>query len=163
MINLDELLEIFSIQLKKHKGDSWATLGTFSDTYPRLRNIIIRDYKENKLIFYTHALSNKVEELVANSASSLCWYSKRHGIQLQFYGHTFIIKENDHYKKRVTNFRDYLGAKPGLPLMDQNSDSIHFCVLEFNIQKIIGLKLGKEEHIKYERDLKSGMTKRVIP
>lgn len=149
----EDFLELFKIQLKKPKGESWAVFTTFDSEYPDARNVILRDLDQRSILIYTHAQSKKVSQIQERSNSNICWYSKRHGIQLQFYGQAKIadletIKE---HQTKVRNFRDYQGGVPGSDYLSKNITSeIHFSVIEFHINKMVALKLGRDEHLKYE-------------
>lgn len=152
MSEYNELIDIFKIQLKKPKGENWAVLGTNSleDNYPKIRNIILREYRDDKIVFFTHKLSDKVLEIKANPNCSICWHSKKHGVQIQFYGKCTVSKNTDEYKNKVYNFRDYIGHKPGEPLSNIINDNVYFVAMEFDIKEVIALKLGREKHLKYK-------------
>ena len=148
--DLNYFLELFSIQIRKRKGHRWATFNTFGDKYPHSRNIIVRDFKENTIFLFTHSLSQKVEDIQKNPATSLCWYDNRHNIQLQFLGQTTIAdkKTITRYQNNIQNFRDYQGPKPGTPLSSLIDEEIKFTVLQMQIDELVTLKIGKENHQK---------------
>jgi hypothetical protein len=156
------MLDVFRTQVLKPKGDNWAVFGTFSTSYPKLRNVVIRKFHDDRIYIYTHGLSDKVQEIQAHPQSSICWYSKRHHIQLQFYGVSTLIDPGS-FEYKISNFRDYLGGKPGSPYTGEEDSEKHFSVIEFQIEKLIGLKLGFKEHLKFERDYSNSQTTRVIP
>lgn len=162
MITYDEMLNCFKIQILKPKGENWAVFGTFGSSFPKLRNIVLRHFEDNKIVFYTHSKSQKVEEILKDSRSSICWYSKKHSIQIQFYGRT-TMSDSEIYIKRVHDFRDYMGPKPGQDYLSIDDKTVHFCALEFLIEKVTALKLSKNGHIKFEKCLLTNQTKRVIP
>lgn len=112
-------------------------------------------------------MSQKVEEIQKNSASSLCWYYHRHGIQLQFYGHTHIANADivKEYQDKLHNLRDYTGPKPGIELGSIINEEVHFTVLIMKVEEIIALKLGGESHEKYHFTFSpNGIeSKKVVP
>lgn len=161
-----DILSTFKTQIKKKYGTRYAVFGTISDNYPNLRNVIVRDLKDNIIYIYTHALSNKVLEINNNSNTSLCWYSHKLGLQLQFYGKS-NISDTDTIKlekSKVKNFKDYLGLRPG-SIYAANNNELHFIVIEMHIEKLVALKLDVNENIKYEFDFLSECDEgtRLIP
>mgnify|MGYP001188292291 CR=1 FL=1 len=158
--NLENLFEHFKIQIKKRKGHRWATFNTFGERYPHSRNIIIRELNDNSLFFFTHSLSQKVEDINRNSATSLCWYDQKHHLQLQFFGETKIAnsKTISKYKENIQNFRDYQGPRPGSPITSLFDKDIHFTVLQMQIDELIALRLGRESHRKTKFVFHNGET-----
>jgi len=157
---LNYLIDHFTIQLKKRKGHRWATFNSFGEKYPHSRNVIIRDLKDNTLFFFTHSLSQKVEDIQKNPSTSLCWYDQKHNLQLQFYGQTKIVdkKTTSKYKQNVENFRDYQGPKPGTPINTLVDYEIHFMVLQMQIDELVALRIGKESHQKIKFVFHNGET-----
>jgi len=157
----EDILDIFKAQVLKPKGVKWGALATSKGNRPNVRNIVIRSFDGQSLIFYTHGLSEKVEEINKNSSCSLCWYSHRHSLQLRFFCSASILsdKEADQYKKRVTNFRDYKGPAPGDPFEESKvTEDIYFKVVRLKIEKLEALKLDKVQHEKYLFDFKDTAT-----
>ena len=148
--DLEYLIDHFTIQIKKRKGHRWATFNTFGEKYPHSRNVIVRDLKDKNLFFFTHSLSQKVEDIKRNPSTSLCWYDQRHNLQLQFYGKTEIVdsRTTSNYKQNVQNFRDYQGPKPGTPIDKLVDCEIHFMVLQMQIDELVALRIGRESHQK---------------
>lgn len=167
MNDFSDFFNLLKIQIKKSKGDRWAVFSTFGEQFPKARNIILRDLiDQKKIIFFTHTLSKKVEEIKSNPNSSLCWYSKRHSVQLQLYGETRIANQDitNNYKAKVKNFRDYQGPKPGSELGTIIDKEVYFCVLEFTVSKVIALRLDQEKHRKFEFNLGKDITsKEIVP
>lgn len=162
LITFEDMFDCFKIQILKQKGENWAVFGTFGKDYPKLRNVVLRQYEDNKIILYTHSKSQKVEEILKDSRSSICWYSKKHSIQIQFYGRTQLIPPDEH-KESIQNFRDYIGPKPGTIYKENIDETIQFCVLQFEIEKAIALKISSDGHIKYEKNFSSNDLLRVNP
>ena len=148
--DLECLIHLFKIQIKKRKGNRWATFNTFGEKYPHSRTVIVRDLKDNALFFFTHSKSQKVVDIESNAATSLCWYDQKHHLQLQFFGETKIAdsKTTSKYKENIQNFRDYRGPKPGTPITSLFDRDIHFTVLKMQIDELIALRLGREGHRK---------------
>jgi uncharacterized pyridoxamine 5'-phosphate oxidase family protein len=159
MNNLDDFLDLFKKQIKIRKGTRWGVFCTNSQNYPVGRNVIIRDFKEpNKLYFFTHEKSQKVEQVTKSPSASLCWYHHGNSTQLQFFGDTVVASQEtiEHYKSKVKNFRDYAGPRPGSKLGQFSDEGIYFTVLEMSIAKITALKIGRESHKKYDFVFKDG-------
>lgn len=148
--DLKEYLNLFTIQIQKRCGQRWATFNTFGEKYPHSRNVIIRELKDNNLFFFTHSLSQKVEDIQKNPATSLCWYDHRHSIQLQFYGQTKLANPQvtSRFQQNIQYFRDYQGPKPGTPLTSIIDNEVHFSVLQMQIEELVALRIGKESHQK---------------
>lgn len=165
MSDLTKYIDLLKIQIKKRKGQRSGTFSTFGKEYPHARNIIIRDYLDDKIVFFTHTLSQKVEDIQTNPASSLCWYDHRHQIQLQFYGKTTIAESQmiKDYQSKVQNFKDYQGPKPGSKLGSLMDKDIHFMVLIMQVEKLIALEIGIEEYKKYEFQYEQGSMIEVVP
>jgi hypothetical protein len=157
---------IFKTQINKVKGTRWGVLSTFGEKYPESRNVIIRDFNEVSLIFYTHSLSKKIQEITQNPNGSLCWYNPNHNIQLQFYGELEILDdpETKFYQNKIQHFNDYCGLAPGSEYIDDSCEDIHFSVIRLNIKKIVGLKIQREGHLKYRFDIDQDFKQtRLIP
>ena len=166
-MTFEDFISTFKINLKKRGGTRYAVLSTFGIDYPKSRHVVLRSFKEDRIHIYTHSLSSKVEELSANSKCNLCWYSDRHRIQLTFYGEGKILETDasEKIKKEVNDLKDYQGIKPGSDFILDNTEEIHFAVIEFKIHELIALKLDSSQHEKYvysfnDKDIKE---KRVIP
>ena len=150
-MSLDDFLDIFKANLNKRNGVRYGVFTTIGESYPKSRNIVLRSFSNNTILIYTHSLSSKVEEVKNNSLSNICWYSHQEKVQLLFYGKASLSSDSVTllHKKRVNDFKDYIGQRPGSDyLLDQN-DETHFAVIEFRIDELIALKLDPEEHQKY--------------
>lgn len=167
-----DFLELFYRETLKPKGIRYINLATNTQDFPNSRTVIIRKFDKSKheLIIYTHALSDKVQEIVNNPLVSLCWYQPKKQVQIQMKAHAFIVKDKevieDHFKKvNPHSMKDYLGIKPGSLYSNENNQDQHFCVIRFEISEYSFLQLGKEEHLKFVY-LKQGggfTEQRVIP
>lgn len=161
-MELNKVLEDFSKSLDLGNPDnirtaSLATMPLSDDGYPANRTIILRDFnqKDMSLMVYTHSLSNKVEEIANNPNSTILWYDHILQRQIQFHCYGKIVLDEDVVAKHQSQIKkhsekDYLGKKPGT--LYQKALDLHelrFCVLEFAIEKMIVLQIGKEEHFKY--------------
>lgn len=51
MSDLTKYIDLLKIQIKKRKGQRSGTFSTFGKEYPHARNIIIRDYLDDKIVF----------------------------------------------------------------------------------------------------------------
>ena len=146
-----------------------ATLSTMpqsSEDFPASRIVVLREFdvKNMRLTVFTHSLSEKVEEISNNPNSTLVWYDHEEGLQIQFYCFGKIEVETakvDEIIKglKVHAYKDYFGPKPGTPLQQEqleilknphkiSREEIKFCLIHFDIQEIVTLKLGKTHHEK---------------
>lgn len=162
LISFDDMIDCFNIQVLKKKGENWAVFGTYGEDFPKLRNVVIRDFQGDKIIIFTHNLSDKVNEILVNPKTSICWYSKKHSIQIQFYGNSKLIK-SDSFKNKVKSLKDYIGPKPGTRYHETTDNKVHFCAIEFKIDKAVALKIDREGHTKFERNFLLNETFRLIP
>ena len=119
---------------------------------------MIRSLIDYNIFFFTHSLSQKVEDIQNNSFTSLCWYDQRQNLQLQFYGQTRIADPitTSNYKKMVQNFRDYKGPKPGTPFGTSIDNEIHFVVLKMELDELVALRIGRENHQKTKFVFRNG-------
>lgn len=165
MEEYNNLLDTFTKNLKSHKGTRWASLATINkDNSPNVRNIIIRDYSNGKIIIYTHGLSQKIEDINLNPNTSLCWYSHRNSIQIQFYGKSYKLEDSTPYKINIKNFKDYIGGKPGSDIESiEDNQANHFSVIELKIEKVVALKLSKNGHKKYVCEIEKDHVYEVLP
>ena len=162
LINFDEMIDCFNIQVHKKKGENWAVFATYGEDFPKIRNVVIRDFQGDKIIIFTHQLSDKVNEILVNPKTSICWYSKKHSIQIQFYGNSKLTN-SDSFKNKVTSLNDYIGPKPGTIYKESTDNKVHFCVIEFKIDKAIALKIDREGHTKFEKRFLSNEIIRLNP
>ena len=168
--NRDEFLDLFQKEILKKKGHRWATLSTFGTDYPHSRNIILRKFvrEENKLIFFTHQLSQKVEDIKSNAGCSLCWYDEKKRVQIIIHANAIIennseIIKNSWQTVSPYNHKDYLGPKPGLEFKDFSDDENHFCIIYLNIEEYVFLQLDREEHFKLSFNTKTEKEVRLVP
>lgn len=158
MVLMDQnyFIDLFQKEILKKKGHKAVSLATVSNGAPNNRTVILRSYDREKhdLVFYTHALSQKVQEIKENPSVSLVWYFSKSQVQIQVFAQAKVIEDQDSLKAYFSkispaSIKDYLGLKPG-SLYQENNDSVHFCAIELEIDRYIFLKLGREEHLKFD-------------
>lgn len=93
----NDFLETFYRESLKPRGIRHINLASFGQDYPNSRTVIIRKFDKNKheLLIYTHALSDKVQQVLNNPLVSLCWYHPKKQIQIQIKAKAVIEKENE--------------------------------------------------------------------
>lgn len=128
----------------------WAAYATIGKQYPHVRNVIIRESSPQKLVIYTHSLSQKIEDIKLTPHSTVCWYSPDLKMQLIFYGKSHLNQDRArNVETTISDLSHYKGAKPGTPFI-KSDDQIHFDIIEFNYKEVIALKLMTDQHIKYK-------------
>jgi general stress protein 26 len=143
-----------------------STMPQSPENFPASRMIVLREFdvKNMRLTVFTHALSEKVEEISKNPNSTLVWYDSEEGLQIQFYCFGKIEVETPKVDEiikelKVHAYKDYFGPKPGSLLQKEqieilknpqkiSREEIKFCLLHFDIQEIVTLKLGQSHHEK---------------
>ena len=170
---VSDYLDHFLKNTLKRNGVRTASLSTFATNYPENRTVVVRNFNktEHTLTLFTHALSNKVEQITKNSNCCLLWYEPKNKIQIQFFASAVIIEEEQRLKQefqKVSEFskKDYLGLKPGSSFeqdtKNQYSEELHFCAIELHIDHYICLELGREKHFKFRLNTE-GKIERLIP
>lgn len=143
---------------KSHRVACLSTMPTNSQEFPASRNVIIREYdpSNSSLLVYTHTLSEKVAQITENPNATIVWYDPVEMVQIQFYCFGRIELNQDrvlaHQKDlRENALKDYIGPKPGSILSKrpfQNED-LKFCLLHFEIEEMVVLKIGNISHQKF--------------
>lgn len=181
-----DIIEYFHKSLKTvgsitQRIASLSTMPLSENDFPASRIVVLREFdaKEMVLTVFTHALSDKVEEIAKNPNSTIVWYDQESGLQIQFYCMGKIEVESDQVDQYIENlkehsYKDYFGPKPGSLLSEEQKlllenpqnisrDQIRFCLLRFEVQKMVCLKLGvsKHEKVLFE-NFEHGVKKEVL-
>ena len=62
---------------------------------PQVRMVLIKEIKENGLVFYTNANSNKVDSLKANNLAAICFYWEKTRKQIRVEGSVIEIDDDE--------------------------------------------------------------------
>ena len=166
-------LDLIKKELLRKKGVNWAILSTIAGERPEARTVVLRSLKtidnEITLRIYTHALSEKVEQIKKNANVQVCWYFHAKKVQMQFSGTAVILEKNISDKiagsMSEQSRTNYQGVKPGSPYRVENSSDFHFSIIEISVQDCTVLHLRRSEpHLKLI-SIKNGdwSTERLIP
>lgn len=154
---------------KKHPFHT-VVLSTVKGDRPESRWVVFRKLTpENKMLIFTDARSEKVDELRAKPLASLLFYHPRQGLQVRVNG-TVTLHQNDELSatywpgvKGSPGASSYQTVQaPGTPtesIADGNTtdatvDDAYFMILAFEPDRLEVLQLGREGHIRaaFEKD-----------
>lgn len=102
---LDALIDQCRLGLQQAISDSQHDWRLFTFTNidllgePVARYVVLRNFSENNISFYTDLRSDKVEALQKRPIASLCFFSPSAKLQLQVKAQVSIFHENDTSKK----------------------------------------------------------------
>lgn len=164
-MQLDNLLNYLNEQISDYNGVRWATLATFSDEYPNVRNVILRHFKDNEIFIFTHSKARKVYDIEKNNKVSLLWYGPNKKLQMQIYGSAEVVRDEDAkvHLDKVRSLKDYMGGIPGEVFEEVSSSQVFFTVIRIFIHKVEALQIGSEEHLKYRFNLADNTVIRINP
>lgn len=149
-------------------GDPLLTpaLATLGAHYPQQRSVVLRKVDENErsLYFFTDARSEKVTELRANPNAALHFYHHPEKLQLRFNGRVNILRSGalrDRFfaevqKEELVSYGTE--RPPGAHISQPEADYMvldslaerHFCVLQFQAQRLEALQLNGDHHYRVE-------------
>jgi len=142
---------------KKGHPFKLATLATIVNANElKQRTLVLRAITNQKtLIFYTDFRSNKVSQVLRNSAASLLFYNDEQKLQISLKGKVTIHTKGDLWKEHLSKISkdsedDYntLHA-PGTTIEEKEElervSNLNFCLLEFKIFTIDYLQLHKDK------------------
>lgn len=147
---------------------------------PRARSVILRDFGRSpeRLCFATHALSEKVAEIRANSAVAATCYDRKRSLQLRFEGTATIIADDAERWRAWQRLaphsqQQYVSlATPGAPLTthepledDASTAFQRFAWISLELRSLEWLALSTAPHTRWQFELlSSGWNgQRVIP
>lgn len=153
-----------ALQKGKHPF-RYPTLATLSPLGPRQRTLVLRESraKQKEMVFYTDALSDKMEQLRENSSAALHVYHQRYQMQLRLHGKVGIAKAGENWQKHwlklpAQRYSEYsIQPAPGAALDGPPPQEYHFNeeqaqerfrLLVFQVKKLEALVLNGERHFR---------------
>ena len=125
LTDLENEIRSFFMDATKEKKSEFreVVLSTISNrNYPNSRIVILRDFEENwSFIVYSDTRAKKVNEIKSLSYVNLLFYSKIKGIQIRINGKASIVKKNQNYWEKLSDWSKVLYSndlKPGKKLKE---------------------------------------------
>ena len=156
------LAELMRSNADRKHPFNFFTLSTVGE-YPEIRTVVKRRYTEDDtIIFFTDSRSPKVDQIKADPRASALFYHTRKKLQVRLKGHIRLIRQSDerfskylNELKQNGNLKDYsTHLPPGSKINDLAEvffgKDIFFCPLEMKVHHMDVLKLGRDQHHRYE-------------
>ncbi len=135
-------------------------LGTVAQGVPSLRSVILRDFLEEpfSLVFFTHAASPKVYDMLQNPVIACCAYDAGAGLQLRMNGTSKVHRQDSVARKYwatvpEARYADYdHDTPPGKPLPTVPDGGLgkaldrFFTVIVMEINEIDMLLIRRDGH-----------------
>ena len=132
-------------------------LSTIQDNEPKSRNVILRDFDPNKIIFtiYTDSRSNKIQNLNKSSSAQLLFYDSVNLLQVIVKAQVVNINSDLNIFNSLSEYskRNYTSdIPPGTKIEDpaslKHGDKINFSQISFQALTIDCLQLNKYQNIR---------------
>ena len=145
-----------SIKDKNHPFRTFV-LSTIQDNEPKSRNVILRDFDPNKIIFtiYTDSRSKKIQNLNKSSSAQLLFYDSVNLLQVIVKAQVVNINSDLNTFNSLSEFskRNYTSnISPGTKIEDPTSlkygDEINFSQISFQALTLECLQLNKYQNIR---------------
>lgn len=158
--NLEEIRrELVNGYAKKGHPFRYFSLATLSGDKPVQRTVVLRKLLPDfKLMLYTDARSNKINQITTNTQVSTLFYHPKKLLQIQLTGHAERIEGEAldiHWKTISENARkDYTTSEaPGTPIknledLQYRMNSLNFAMIQIIPDQIDYLQLKRPNHLR---------------
>tara|TARA_B100001121_G_scaffold142736_1_gene124918 strand:- start:826 stop:1401 length:576 start_codon:yes stop_codon:yes gene_type:complete len=167
--NLDDVYSNIWSSISRGVNDRHSDFHTFSLATSikddiNNRTVVLRGHNQElgKVIFHTHASSEKIKDISANPKVECMFYSKKNKTQIRFKGKAIINQNNEVCMKKWSSMSDqsklcyFQNIDPGLKIIDPkevnqklgNELSKDFSIIEVDIEKTDWLYLSHEGHLR---------------